>query len=580
MPKRRLLTALSLLLAVGASAAPAASASSSQEGMFQDDNNLIYEKDTAKVTAKVDRIKALGGDRLRLTILWQAIAPSADQKAKPAFDADDPAAYNPDVWVPYDRIVRLAAARGLGVNFNVTAPAPLWATGKPERTELERTFTPDPKEFASFVRALGTRYSGSYVPGQGTVTPAPAEPAPAADPLQPLLPTGTSTAARASSLRQAADAGPLPRVSFWSIYNEPNQPGWLTPQWALDPRDTSKTIETSPQLYRLLVDAAYLGLSDTGHANDTILIGETAPKGNDQPKPSDERYQTRQVKPALFIRRLYCLDDNLQFLQGTSAEVRGCPVTDQAAQFAAAHPGLFRNAGYAHHPYELFLAPNVKAKITDSFTTANIGDLSLLLRRVFARYDQPRPGGGADVPIWFTEYGYQTNPPDPTGVSFAKQAAFLNQAEWITSSLRNVRSLSQFLLVDDKPGQGADSDNGAYGGTFQSGLELLDGKVKPALAAYRLPLFLPTTTVGKGRSLKVFGMARTATNGTAVKVKVQIRAAGAGSPFRTVKTVKAGAARGYFTTTVKVKRSGAVRLTYGGLTSRVQPFSVRRSAKR
>jgi hypothetical protein len=100
------------------------------------------------------------------------------------------------------------------------------------------------------------------------------------------------------------------------------------------------------------MDQMYAALQATGHGKDTILIGETAPKGQERVTGP-----TRAIKPGRFIRQLYCLDDNLQFLQGTSAELRGCPVTDQAAKMIAEHPALFRATGYAHHPYELTFAP-------------------------------------------------------------------------------------------------------------------------------------------------------------------------------------------------------------------------------
>ena len=45
-----------------------------------------------------------------------------------------------------------------------------------------------------------------------------------------------------------------PQVSYWTIQNEPNQPGWLDPQWV---RSGKRWVESAPSIYRGLVDAAW-----------------------------------------------------------------------------------------------------------------------------------------------------------------------------------------------------------------------------------------------------------------------------------------------------------------------------------
>src|SRR5687767_12782825 len=116
---------LAALLALLILAAPAAG-SARQESMFQDDDHLIYPRDDGKVERTLDELKQLGVDRVRVTVAWRAIAPGNDQDRRPAFDATDPAQYPEGAWANYDRIIRLARERGIGVNFNVTAPAPDW----------------------------------------------------------------------------------------------------------------------------------------------------------------------------------------------------------------------------------------------------------------------------------------------------------------------------------------------------------------------------------------------------------------------------------------------------------------------
>ncbi len=528
------------MLLLAALALPAsASASNTQESTFQDDNLLVFSPPD-QVARTMDRLKQLGVDRLRISVFWGTVAPEPFGQTKPAgFDGANPGAYPADAWDRYDTIVRLATARGLRLNFNLTSPAPYWATDSlADRPDLDKNFNPQPAEFAAFAAAVGKRYSGGYVPAKG---------------------------------------GPgLPRIDYWTVWNEPNQPGWLTPQWLRDPR--GGFVETAPRIYRTLVDGMYSGLIASGHTRDTVLIGETAPKGQ-----ADAKGPTRAIKPGLFIRQLFCLDDNLQFLKGTDAEIRGCPVSDQAATFAAQHPGLFKASGYAHHPYELTFSPS-RDPGADDFTTGNLNELSDLLRRVYARYGAGVPGGKRDVPLYLTEYGYQTDPPDPIGVSPAKQAAYLNEAEYLTYRNKRVRTLSQFLYNDDVPDPTADNPIAAFGATFQSGLATSDGVPKKgAILAYRMPIFVPQRKVRKGQQLRVWGLVRPATNNERTRVEIQVRTRK--GKYRRAKTVVASSGRAYVDTKLTPRSSGAVRLVWTDdtgqkLTSRSVSFRLLAAKKK
>jgi hypothetical protein len=518
MTRRRQLiqTASACLAAVALLALPSgAQADSRLESMFQDDNMLIFN--TPEGTAKtMDTMQLLGVDRIRVSVFWKTVAPDGAGTVKPAFDAADPAAYPPGSWDRYDQIVRLARQRNIAVNFNITSPAPNWATGTAPREDIDETFDPSAREFGLFVRALGVRYSGAYMAGGALI----------------------------------------PRVRYWSIWNEPNQPGWLTPQWAKDPRSSKAMVETAPVIYRRLVDAAWTALHATQHGDDTILIGETAPKGQ-----KDAKGTTRAIPALRFIRQLYCLDDNLQMYKGTSAELRGCPVGAKALQdFPAQHPALFQATGYAHHPYELLFSPHTRPGFKDYATIANLDDLSKLLRRIYQRYRQLIPDGQKNVPLYLTEFGYQTNPPDPGAVSLNKQAAWNNEAEYRAWADKSVRTLNQFLLVDDKPVPGP-TPLAAYGSSFQTGLLNLDGTKKPSYGAYAMAIYLPSRKVGASRRLKLWGTPRVAPDNTRQTVTVQVRQR-RGAPFQKVGSLKTDGRRGYVNASVKVRRSGTVRLAW------------------
>jgi hypothetical protein len=506
MKPLRLVIAAALVLAALPSAA---FASSTQESMFQDDPLLVGTDSATKMEPTLDELKAMGVDRIRVSLFWSVVAPANDSPTRPTyFDPADSATYGPNHWEVYDRVIKAAAARGIAVNLNVTSPLPRWgSTAASPRADVQSTYSPDPDQFGKFVTAAAKRYSGTFQD--------------------------------------------LPRVDYWSIYNEPNQGGWLTPQWKADPRKPKRQIEAAPEIYRNLVRTAYQALVDNGHGADTILVGETAPKGLQRRKGL-----TISIDALRFIRNLYCLDDNLQIYKGSSATARGCP--GSAAAFVAQNPGLFKATGYAHHPYELLLKPTKRAGWKDWVTIANLGDLSRVLKRIYARYSQPTQTGRG-VPLYLTEYGYQT-PPDPLGIPFARQAAYLNQAEQITYRNPLVRTLTQFLLVDDGPTPGVKNKRLAYR-TFQSGLKKLNGANKPAYKAYITPLHLSKVLFHRAGSTSVFGLLRPADPALAVKVQVQFRAKGA-KKWQTRKTISTKGPRHYVTTRLRITRTGIVRLAW------------------
>ena len=148
------------------------------------------------------------------------------------------------------------------LDLTIGGPVPTWAQARGAPGNRFESWMPSAAEFGAFVRAVATRYSGHYTPPG----------APAA----------------------------LPRISFWSIWNEPNYGVDLSPQ-AID----QSRVEVSPRLYRGLVDAAWSAFAATGHRGDTILIGETAPRGI---TTGNSPGNFSGMVPLRFIRALYCVD--------------------------------------------------------------------------------------------------------------------------------------------------------------------------------------------------------------------------------------------------------------------------------
>ncbi len=457
----------------------------------------------------LDTLKKLGVDRVRVVLPWNAIAPDPSSAGLPArFDATDPAAYPARNWAIYDTIVRDAAARGIGLDLTLSAPPPRWAEGRGAPQPSAHTYwKPSAREFGDFVKAVATRYSGRY------------------------------KASRVSSR--------LPRVDFWAIWNEPNYGIYLAPQ-ATD----NSTIEVAPRLYRGLVDAAWTALHATGHGGDTILIGELAPRGITVPSNLYPGNFSGMV-PLRFLRALYCVDSSYHSLRGAAATARGCPASAAGtAAFAAVHPALFHASGFSDHPYPQEMAPNVGTPGEPDYT-----DLPVLprLERVLDTL-QRAYGSATHLPIYSTEYGYRTDPPEVGATPGAQAAYYLNWAQYVSWRDPLVRSYDQYELIDS-------------GGTsFPTGLLFADGAPKPTFYAYRLALYLPVTSTRAGQPLEVWGCVRPARfakreTGRNQQVKIQFEPDSRG-PFRAVRTLTLRDPSGYFDVLQRFASSGAVRLTW------------------
>ncbi len=499
-----------LSVVVLALAAPGgARASSTQVMILQDDANLVYAS-PQRATETLDTLKRMGVDRVRISVVWQLLAPDAGASTKPTFDATDPNAYPKGVWYQYDLLDRVATRDGLQVYFQPTAPAPTWATS-PRALPQGFRFSHDPnaEEYGQFVQAVGKRYDGRFVPSGG---------------------------------------GTLPAVHYWGIWNEPNIGGWMTPQW--NTVKGGKKVEASPAIYRGMVDDAWHGLVATGHRHDTIMIGETAAYG-----ATHEGYAA-SMDPLTFIRAFYCVSSRYEPLAGAAATQVGCPRSGSRASFVRAHPGLFEYSGWAHHPYEFAGPPDYERPDPDSATLSGIARLENALDRSARAYHQP-----AGKPIDITEWGVQSRDPSPfRQFSQAQQAEFINEGEYMAWTNPRVQTFGQFLLFDSAPNFQKKKGSVAYWATFQSGLFLYGSrKPKPAFPAFELPIWLPDPR--HGPHVYVWGQIRP--RHEQQTAELQFRQSGAPS-WANVATVRGAGSEGFFTTYVSLPSAGQLRISWLG----------------
>ncbi len=451
---RILLCAALTALACGAIGAGQAQASTHQKLYFEGSTELL---NPTTRPAALAQLKTLGVNALRVELSWYSVAPAPTSATKPNFEATNPGNYN---WGQYDILLAEAKRLGWQVLLTVTAPVPRWATAN---KKAPYTYRPDDLAFQEFMTAVAQHYAS--------------------------------------------------QVALYSIWNEPNEPAYLTPQW------TSSGKPASGRIYRGLYQSGYAGLQAGLRAAGIsrapqVLFGETAPVGDDTVNVRREKSRAllHPVAPLAFMREALCLNAKYR-KSGTCGELQ--------------------MAGYAHHAYFPAAGPKYVWKQKDSVTIASLSRLSNALN--LAARAHAVPGG---VPIYLTEFGVNSKPNKFEGVSPAKQAEYDAIAEHMAYSNPRVAAFSQYLLKDDP--LGGPFSVSAIGGFvgFQTGLEYVSGARKPLYYGFPVPL----TVTKRGHGFALWGLVRPTTGVTKATVLVKPKGA---HGYRTLKTVTTNGA-GYW----------------------------------
>jgi Glycosyl hydrolase catalytic core len=237
----------------------------------------------------------------------------------------------------------------------------------------------------------------------------------------------TAAARRYNGAFEDADGNVLPAVHLWLAWNEPNNPVFLAPQYK---KVNGHYIALSAYNYVRICNAIYGGVHAVQHGAAKVACGGTDPRGNNQPKSG-----RASISPLAFLRLVKKY-------------------------------GLRRFDAWAHHPYASrpSESPTSKPKAKTVVILGNIGDLTKEVTRLY---------GGK--PIWITEYGYQTRPPDRTfGVAWKTQAKYLAQSFAIARKNPRIQMMIWFLVKDESRLAG-----------WQSGFFTTAGKRKPSYYAFR-----------------------------------------------------------------------------------------------
>ena len=271
----------------------------------------------------------------------------------------------------------------------------------------------------------------------------------------------------------------LPAVRLWTTWNEPNHRTFLRPQWE---RVKGRWRPASPHIYRRMHNAAYDQLKTVDRDN-RVLIGGLASFGDPGKGPR------KGVAPLRFTRELACVDRRFRPLR--RRDCRG---------FRA-----LRADGFAHHPYSMETSPGASEPRTDRVQIGELGKLTGLLGELHRRGRIEGP-----LPLYLTEYGYETNPPEPRGVTPALHARYLAHATYLAWRQPGVRMFPQFLLQDIGPDPTVPVTSLKRWSDYQTGLFHHDGRAKrDVLQGFRLPFHAEIVMDERGRpEVFAFGQVR------------------------------------------------------------------------
>lgn len=447
------LVAVIALVVFAAAAASTAQARSPLPTIVQDDAVLLHGSEE-QVAAALDQLVSLRVDIVRMTASWHDLTRDPDATTRPDIDLADPQAYDEAAFRNLDRAITLADARGLPVMLDAAFYAPRWATIDDPAERRPRRII-DGAAFGAFAGALARRYDGTF--------------------------------------------GGLPRVATFTLWNEPNHPAFLAPQWR---RRGGRWVPASPDIYRPMVRAGYAAIK-AAQPRARVLIGATAPRG------SYAKRGTGVVPPLRFLRELACVNRQLR------------PLRRRACRGFSTLPG----DGWAHHPYSLQTLPSVPTQKSrrDDVPLGSIGRLTALLGAL-VREGRLAPGL-ADT--YITEYGYESAPPSRLEPwTIGDQARFLPWSEYLAWRNPHVRSFGQFLLRDTPPGERVSASLRRPFGEWGSGLLFSDGGEKPAAQSFRAGLFVRRAADGR---VRIWGRIRVGDGRRRVKLQVQ---SGPGKPWR------------------------------------------------
>jgi hypothetical protein len=393
-------TRLSVVLGVSAILFLAVSTASvsAARGLVTGFTDPVYGSTDPGVRALwLDRTVGANAGLVRMTVPWRAVAPAAPADAanpgSPAYD-----------FRFLDPAVRDARNRGLMVLLTVVG-TPDWAEGPGRPASADAgTWKPNVVSLAAFMRAVASRYSGSFDPDG-------------------LGPTAS-----------------LPAIQAIQVWNEPNLPDYLTPQ-------VEGGSALSPDYYRQMLNASYAAIKAVNPGILVVTAG-TSPYGGPTSKGA-------RLRPVEFDRDLLCVT-------AVKAKKRKGKRRKAASKLVRT-PGCAAPANFdvlAHHPINTSGPPTQHAFNADDAASADLGRIARVLRGA----ERAGTVTHGKHPLWATEIWWDSNPPNSIGSPLGRQARWIEQALYL--AWRDGASAVINLLVRDSSGDSHGIHDGSGSGLY------------------------------------------------------------------------------------------------------------------
>jgi hypothetical protein len=205
----------------------------------------------------------------------------------------------------------------------------------------------------------------------------------------------------------------FPRVRYWRIWSEPNISVYFKPQF----NQTTKKF-VSPDIYRNMVNRSAAEIHAVNKDN-VVIAGGTAPFRDIDPQVLA---LDKDWGPLKFMRRLLCVSDS------------GRPTCASRVSFDiwSTHP--YTSGGPTHHAELRY--------------DVSLGDLPEMRATLAAAVKAGHVVSTERVRFWVTEFGWDSNKPDPCAVPLALLKRWVPEAVYRMWA-NGIEHVSWFRLMDD-----------------------------------------------------------------------------------------------------------------------------------
>ncbi len=330
----------------------------------------------------------------------------------------------------------------------------------------------------------------------------------------------------AAAKRYSGNFDGLPRVRYWEPWNEPNLHIFFKPQRVGKKRP-------SPTLYRDLLNRFAAVVKNVDGSN-LVVGGGLAPLGG-----------TNSIGPLDFTRRLLCMKG-----RKNPKPIRGCR---GAASFDV----------WAVNPYTTG-GPTQSARHPDDVQLGDVGEMTRLIRaaRKYGKVKSLK----RHIPIWVTEFSWDSKPPDPNGLRMGLLSRWAAEAMY-RSWKGGVDNFFWLSLRDWARIPGHPFNESIESGLWFRGETLEQDRPKQVLKAFRFPF----VAFRQKRGILVWGRTPTSKAGR-VTIRFGNRYGKVNRRIKVVRTNKFGVFQAFIRTSLGRNKRGFLTAQYGQVSL---PFSLK-----